>query len=33
MKLVSASVTEQQLFDLSAANEANERLSKANPFG
>jgi NitT/TauT family transport system substrate-binding protein len=33
MKLVSGSVTEQQLFDLSAATEANERLNKANPFG
>jgi len=33
MKLVSGSVTEQQVFDLSAATEANERLNKANPFG
>lgn len=33
MKLVSGSVTKEQLFDLSAAQEANERLNKANPFG
>ncbi|MGI8525313.1 MAG: ABC transporter substrate-binding protein [Pseudolabrys sp.] len=33
MKLVSANVTQDQLFDLSAAKEANERLAKANPFG
>ena len=33
MKLTSGTVTEQQLFDLSAAKEANERLNKANPFG
>jgi NitT/TauT family transport system substrate-binding protein len=32
MKLVSGSVTEQQLFDLSPAVEANERLAKSNPF-
>jgi len=33
MKLVSGSVTKEQLFDLSAAQEANDRLEKANPFG
>ena len=32
MKLVSGSVTEQQLFDLSPAVEANDRLAKSNPF-
>jgi NitT/TauT family transport system substrate-binding protein len=33
MKMVSGgSVTEQQLFDLSTAIEANERLNKSNPF-
>ena len=32
MKLVSGSVTEQQLFDLSPAIEANEKLAKSNPF-
>ena len=33
MKLVSGTVTEAQLFDLSAAKQANEQLNKANPFG
>ena len=33
MKLVSGSVTKEQLFDLSAAQEANDRLNKSNPFG
>jgi NitT/TauT family transport system substrate-binding protein len=33
MKLVSGAVTKEQLFDLSVAQEANERLNKANPFG
>ncbi len=34
MKMVSGgAVTEQQLFDLSPATEANERLNKSNPFG
>jgi NitT/TauT family transport system substrate-binding protein len=33
MKLVSGSVTKEQLLDLSVAAEANERLNKANPFG
>jgi NitT/TauT family transport system substrate-binding protein len=33
MRLASGSVTQQQAFDLSAAQEANERLNKANPFG
>ncbi|RAI41421.1 ABC transporter substrate-binding protein [Rhodoplanes roseus] len=33
MKLVSGSVTKEQLFDLSPAVEANERLAKSNPFG
>jgi NitT/TauT family transport system substrate-binding protein len=32
MRLVSGSVTQQQLFDLSPAEEANERLAKSNPF-
>ena len=33
MKMVSgASVTKEQLFDLSPAIEANERLAKNNPF-
>ena len=32
MKLVSGSVTEHQLFDLSPAIEANEKLAKSNPF-
>jgi NitT/TauT family transport system substrate-binding protein len=32
MKLVNASVTKEQLFDLSAAIEANQRLGTANPF-
>src|SRR3954462_2520663 len=32
MRLVSGSVTEQQLFDLSPAIEANHRLAKSNPF-
>ena len=32
MKLVSGTVTEQQLFDLSPAIEANEKLAKSNPF-
>jgi hypothetical protein len=33
MKMVSAgSVTQQQLFDLSPAVEAHERLNKSNPF-
>jgi NitT/TauT family transport system substrate-binding protein len=32
MKLTSGTVTQQQLFDLTAAKEANERL-KSNPFG
>jgi NitT/TauT family transport system substrate-binding protein len=33
MRLTSGTATQQQLFDLSAAQEANERLNKANPFG
>jgi NitT/TauT family transport system substrate-binding protein len=33
MRLVSGSVTKEQLFDLSAATEANARLARANPFG
>jgi NitT/TauT family transport system substrate-binding protein len=33
MRLVSGSVGKEQLFDLSAAQEANERLNKSNPFG
>lgn len=33
MKLVSGTVTEQQLFDLSMAREANARLGGSNPFG
>jgi NitT/TauT family transport system substrate-binding protein len=32
MKLVSASVTKEQLFDLSPAVEANAALAKSNPF-
>lgn len=32
MKLVSSSVTKEQLFDLSPAIEANAQLAKANPF-
>ena len=32
MKLVSSSVTKEQLFDLSPAVEANAQLTKANPF-
>jgi len=32
MRLVSGTATEQQLFDLSPAVEANERLAKSNPF-
>jgi NitT/TauT family transport system substrate-binding protein len=32
MRLVSGSVTQQQLFDLSPAVEASERLAKSNPF-
>jgi NitT/TauT family transport system substrate-binding protein len=32
MKLVTGSVTKEQLFDLSPAIEANERLAKSNPF-
>jgi ABC-type nitrate/sulfonate/bicarbonate transport system substrate-binding protein len=32
MKLVNASVTKDQLFDLSPAVEATARLKKANPF-
>jgi NitT/TauT family transport system substrate-binding protein len=32
MKLVSSSVTKEQLFDLSPAVEANAQLAKANPF-
>jgi hypothetical protein len=33
MKMISGGpVTEQQLFDLSPAVEANERLNKSNPF-
>ncbi|WP_162826701.1 ABC transporter substrate-binding protein [Pseudolabrys taiwanensis] len=33
MKIASGSVTEAQLFDLSAAKEAVARLAKSNPFG
>jgi NitT/TauT family transport system substrate-binding protein len=33
MKLVSGSVTKEQLFDLSPAVEANAALAKSNPFG
>ena len=33
MKMVSGSVKEQQLFDLSPAVEANQALAKNNPFG
>jgi NitT/TauT family transport system substrate-binding protein len=33
MRLVSGSVTKEQLFDLSAAEEANRRLAASNPFG
>ena len=33
MKLVSGSVTKEQLFDLSPAIEANAQLAKSNPFG
>ncbi len=33
MKLVTGSVTKEQLFDLSVAQEANARLAKSNPFG
>ncbi|MDI1347313.1 MAG: ABC transporter substrate-binding protein [Pseudolabrys sp.] len=33
MKLVSGSVTKEQLFDLSPAVEANAQLTKSNPFG
>ena len=33
MRLVSGSVTKEQLFDLSAAEEANRRLASSNPFG
>ncbi len=32
IKLVSATVSQQQLFDLSPAKEADDRLSKSNPF-
>jgi NitT/TauT family transport system substrate-binding protein len=32
MKLVTGSVTKEQLFDLSPAIEANAQLAKANPF-
>lgn len=32
MNMVKASVTKEQLFDLSPAVEANDRLSKSNPF-
>ncbi len=32
MKMVSANVSKEQIFDLSPAVEANERLSKSNPF-
>jgi NitT/TauT family transport system substrate-binding protein len=32
IKLVNATVSEQQLFDLSPAKEADDRLSKSNPF-
>lgn len=32
MKMVNAKVTKEQAFDLSPAVEANERLSKSNPF-
>ncbi len=33
MKLVSGSVTKEQLFDLSPAIQANAQLAKSNPFG
>ena len=32
IKLVNATVSQQQLFDLSPAKEADDRLSKSNPF-
>jgi NitT/TauT family transport system substrate-binding protein len=32
IKLVNATVSQQQLFDLSPAREADDRLSKSNPF-
>jgi hypothetical protein len=32
IKLVNATVTKEQLFDLSPATEADARLSKSNPF-
>jgi len=32
MKMVSGTVTKEQLFDLSVAVEANDRLAKSNPF-
>ncbi len=33
MKMVNATVKEDQLFDLSPAVEANKRLAQSNPFG
>jgi hypothetical protein len=33
MKMVSATVKEEQLFDLSPAIEANQALANSNPFG
>ena len=33
MKMVSGTVKEEQLFDLSPAVEANQALAKNNPFG
>jgi hypothetical protein len=33
MRIATGSVVERNLFDLSAAEEANKRLESANPFG